>query len=78
MVTPYPEKYVLEYPASLIANGKDSCDVVSNKQIVKAYQIDKSCPSFTIIDNQLLVCARSQKDKRYWIYDLNLMAISPL
>lgn len=78
MVTPYPEKYALEYPASLTANKKDSCDVVSDKQIVKAYQIDKTCPSFTIIGNQLLVCARSQKDKRYWIYDLSLMTINPL
>ena len=58
------EKNTPELDAYLVNKSIASFSVIEN------YLVNKSIASFSVIENLLLFYAQKDRDKQYWIYDL--------
>ena len=84
----FPVGYSFIYPESF---NREEIEELSNEEeeeerptktkevkIPDTYLVNKNVSSFSVIGNQLLLCAQKEKDKQYWIYDLETKEIRKL
>lgn len=67
----YPELFNIEGIEEL-SNEKER---PTKTKVPDTYLVNKNVSSFSIIGNQLLLCAQKEKDKQYWFYDLETKEI---
>ena len=70
----YPELFNIEGIEEL-SNEKER---PTKTKVPDTYLVNKNVSSFSIIGNQLLLCAQKEKDKQYWFYDLETKEIRKL
>ena len=72
----YPELFDIEE----LSNEEEEERPTKTKEvkIPDTYLVNKNVSSFSVIGNQLLLCAQKEKDKQYWIYDLETKEIRKL
>ena len=70
----YPELFNIEGIEEL-SNEKER---PTKTKVPDTYLVNKNVSSFSIIGNQLLLCTQKEKDKQYWIYDLETTEIRKL
>lgn len=73
----YPELFDIEE----LSNEEEEEERPTKTKEVKipdTYLVNKNVSSFSVIGNQLLLCAQKEKDKQYWIYDLETKEIRKL
>ena len=72
----YPELFDIEE----LSNEEEEERPTKTKEvkIPDTYLVNKNVSSFSVIGNQLLLCAQNGKDRQYWIYDLETRKIRKL
>ena len=80
-----PSGYSFIYPETFKIEEKEDIEELEDEEkqpaetkIPDIYLTNKTLPSFSVIGNQLLLCAQKEEDKRYWIYDLETKEIREL
>ena len=74
----YPELFNIEGIEELSNEEEERATKTKEVKVPDAYLVNKNISSFSIIGNQLLLCAQNGKDKQYWIYDLETKEIRKL
>lgn len=73
----YPELFNIEEIEEL-SNEEERPTKTKEVKVPDTYLVNKNVSSFSVIGNQLLLCAQKEKDKQYWIYDLETKEIRKL
>ena len=71
----YPELFNIE---ELSNEEEERPTKTKEVKVPDTYLVNKNVSSFSVIGNQLLLCAQNEKDKQYWIYDLETKEIRKL
>ena len=73
----YPDLFDIEGIEEL-SNEEERPIKTKEVKVLDTYLVNKNVSSFSIVGNQLLLCAQKEKDKQYWIYDLETRKIRKL
>ena len=74
----YPELFNIEGIEELSNEEEERPTKTKEVKVPDTYLVNKNVSSFSIIGNQLLLCTQKEKDKQYWIYDLETKEIRKL
>ena len=74
----YPELFNIEGIEELSNEEEERPTKTKEVKVPDTYLVNKNVSSFSIIGNQLLLCTQKEKDKQYWIYDLETKVIRKL
>ena len=74
----YPDLFNIEGIEELSNEEEERPTKTKEVKVPDTYLVNKNVSSFSVIGNQLLLCAQKEKDKQYWIYDLETKEIRKL
>ena len=74
----YPDLFNIEGIEELSNEEEERATKTKEVKVPDTYLVNKNVSSFSVIGNQLLLCAQKEKDKQYWIYDLETKEIRKL
>lgn len=76
----YPELFDIEEIEELSNEEEEEERPTKTKEVKvpDTYLVNKNVSSFSVLGNQLLLCAQNGKDKQYWFYDLETKEIRKL